>query len=101
MPANKEVFQCISDAVDNALRERFGRPGLPGNAQIPAQVAVATLQLALRYFADTGAPKAVVFDFFLELMGVKGNRATLEEKEGKLLIVPPKPSLIIGGKNGG
>lgn len=95
MADNKEVFTCINDAAREALRNKFGPPGSPGTEQIPAQAAVALMQASLVYFAMTGAPKQVVYEFFMQLMGVEGEKAKLEEKPGgKLVLVPPPRNII-------
>lgn len=92
---NKTVFDILNNGINKALREALGDAKEKKYPKVPAQIAVALLQLSLRYFAVTGAPKAVVFDFFLGLMGVQGERATLEEDEhGYLKIKPPTPPLI-------
>lgn len=96
MPQNKEVFRVITDAVTKRVKEEFGPPSREGNKDLPAQLAVATMQLSLRYFAETKAPKAVVIDFFLSLMGVSGEKATIKDDgKGHLSIVPPEKTLIL------
>ena len=96
MPTNKEVFDVVSHATLEGLKAKFGPPEEKGAGEnsITAKVAVALLQLSLKYFADTGAPSAVVFDFFLDLMGIEKNKATVEKKGGGLVLVPPSPHIV-------
>jgi hypothetical protein len=89
----KDVFRVVSEGTTKALKKEFGPQYLHGNEQMPALVAVALMQLSLRYFVETRANKTVVFDFFLDLMGIKGDRAKLVEEDGKLRIEPPKPPI--------
>lgn len=90
-----EVFKCCSDAVNTACRRQFGPPSNVGNEQLTASIAVALLQLSFRYFIETKAPKQVVFDFFLETMGIEKEKFKLKEIEGgKLVIVPASPIYV-------
>lgn len=91
MPAPKEVFEVINNSVNAGLRDAFGPPD-ENRENLTAAVAVALLQLSLRYFADTGAPKQVVVDFFNELLG--GKPQLKEDKEKGRLVIEPTPDLI-------
>lgn len=62
----KELFEVVNGGVNSALRARYG--GLPSH-EVGAAIAVALLQLSLRYFAETKAPKGVVLDFVQSLLG--------------------------------
>ena len=98
MTDNKEVFQALSNAVNKAMRDLYGPPGsAPEN--MTAQIAVALLQLSLNYFTATKAPKEVVLDFVLKLLGMD-DKAKVEKKEGRLIIVPPTSPFEGFGKGG-
>jgi hypothetical protein len=89
----QQVFETCNDGVLRALRKKYGPP-VEQEANMTAMVAVALMQLSLRYFAQTGAPKAVVYDFFAKLLGVEA-LGKVQEKEGKLILMPPQPSLSL------
>lgn len=89
MPSNAEVFKTINDAVNNSLRSTFGPPSAPDNEKLPAVVAVALMQLSLRYFVDTGAPKEVIVEFFGRMMGEDAHadkRLRVEKDSNRLII---------------
>lgn len=92
---SKVVFELCSKAVKKELEHKFGTGRLctaPSN--VMAMVAVALMQLSLRYFAETKAPKLVVYELFAKLMGLE-HRAKAEERKGKLVLLPPEPSLSV------
>lgn len=82
--SNKEVFDTCSTAVLEGIRKQFGPP-VPGD-NMTARIAVALMQLSLRYFSETGANKEVVRHFFDELMDgpEEGKKAELERDSNRL-----------------
>lgn len=85
--ANRDVFETINVAVNEAIRKRFGAPDTVTD-NMPAMIAVATLQLSLRYFAETQAPKQVVRDFFEKLMDGEEEKKPIITQDGNRLILP-------------
>jgi hypothetical protein len=68
MPANEHVLDVINKATVKALAAEFPLER-EENKQVPAQTAVALLQLSIRYFVETGANKRVIRDFINQLLG--------------------------------
>lgn len=82
---SKELFFELNALITKHLRDTYGPPKEGDN--LPARVAVATLQISLHYFVKTAAPKKVVKDFMLSLIGEE-----MPEDQSKL--VSPSQSLI-------
>ena len=57
--------------------------------------AVGLMQLSLRYFAETGAPKAVIKDFFKQLMDGEEDKPKLSVVDRHLHIVGPDGKKIV------
>lgn len=100
---NKQVLQTCANAINKAMRELYGPPSeAPEN--MAAQIAVALLQLSMQYFVTTGAPKQVVLEFVLDILGMTEKAKVVEKTKGSgnLIIVPPtSPFVGFGGKKDG
>lgn len=81
----KELFFELNSLITKHMRDKYGPPTADNN--MLARVAVATLQVSMRYFAQTQAPSKVVKEFVLSLIEVP-------ESEEKPKLVSPSQSLI-------
>ena len=95
--APKEVFTCINDATNIALRKKFGPPNESDDPRLMPKIAVAFMQASLLYFAQTGAPKEVVRELFDKLMDdVDPSNATNKiTQDGNRLILPGQNAALI------
>jgi hypothetical protein len=85
----EDVFHVCNKAVLDAATREFGPPGKCKDPKITAKLAVSLMQLSLRYFADTGAPREVVADFFNRLVGGEEKKEKPRiERDGNRLILP-------------
>jgi hypothetical protein len=100
MATNKEVFETLANSVVKGLRDHFGPPDGSQHQNLTPQTAVALMQLSLLYFSQTGAPPAVVHDFFIQLMGENPNfskhlSGSKQETKKEIPLI-----LLPGGKRG-
>lgn len=71
--AQTELLHGLASAVAVHLKEAALHR--QKEHQSMARVAVALLQLSARYFAETGAPPAVINDFVRQVFGLEGMEA--------------------------
>lgn len=61
-----ELFHFLNNTIKTALLQKYGAPKPEDN--LPARVAVVTLQISMRYFIATQAPKSVVLRFVKDVL---------------------------------